>query len=361
VFLAGKLTAMVGPGGGEVQMQATATALTGLAVDACMWRPWEHQLAEADVLHLFGSHPEHLPLVRTAYELDIPVVLSTIAWFDTRSYWAEPRPLMRRLVGCAGLVTRAGFPRFPSWRRELYHAVDLLLPNSQAEAEQLVRYFGVPSDRIHVVPNGADTRFASTNPEPFIELTGLRNFALCVGRIEPRKNQLGLIQALKKTRLPTVLVGDPAPGHEAYLDRCRQAAGNNVRFQSQIDHDEPLLASAYAACGCLVLASWYETPGLAALEAGMSGAALVLTERGAAKEYFGQYARYVRPNDPRGIEHAVRGAMAEGRSSSLAEHVRANFSWDAAARVTLEGYFAARKKSRARENRKTTWRKSTWQ
>jgi glycosyltransferase involved in cell wall biosynthesis len=129
-----------------------------------------------------------------------------------------------------------------------------------------------------------------------------------------------------------------------------------------VDHDDPLLASAYAGCGCLVLASWYETPGLAALEAGMSGAALVLPKRGSAQEYFGQYAQYVLPNDQRGIKHAVMNAIADGRCPRLAQHVRENFSWEATARVTLEGYFAARDRLRTHQNRKRTSRKDTlWQ
>ncbi len=35
----------------------------------------------------------------------------------------------------------------------------------------------------------------------------------------------------------------------------------------RLDHDDPLLASAYAAARVFALPSWFETPGLAALEA----------------------------------------------------------------------------------------------
>jgi glycosyltransferase involved in cell wall biosynthesis len=88
----------------------------------------------------------------------------------------------------------------------------------------------------------------------------------------------------------------------------------------------------------LALASWYETPGLVALEAGMSGVPLVLPARGAAPEYFGDYAFYVTPRDRRGIQRAVLMALSRGRSDALADHVRTNFSWEAAAHATVEGY-----------------------
>src|SRR5262249_18494063 len=160
----------------------------------------------------------------------------------------------------------------------LYRDVDLLLPNSQAEAEQLLRYFDVRPEQVHVVPNGADERFVSAAPQRFASLVGVRNFVLYAGRIEPRKNQLGFLSAMHGTDVPIVTLGDVVPGHEAYLARCRRMAGDNVKFIDRIGHDDPLLPSAYAACGCLALASWFETPGLVALEAGMSGVPLVLPE-----------------------------------------------------------------------------------
>jgi len=321
VLLAGKLTALDAPGGGEIQMLATARALRAAGIDARLWRPWEERLAGAACLHLFGSVPEHGPLVEAARRQRVPVVLSTVAWFDLASYWRQPRGPLGRLAACARFLARAAWPRLPSWRRHLYHAVDLLLPNSKAEAKQLVRYFGVSNERIRVVPNGADARFARGDRRPFARLVGTRGFVLCAGRIEPRKNQLGLVRAMRGTGVPVVLLGDVVPGHEAYAEACRHAAGDQVRFVGRLDHADPLLASAYAACGCLVLASWYETPGLAALEAGMSGVPLVLPAAGCAREYFGEHALYVRPGDTAGIRRAVLWAAA------------ARATWDAYERV----------------------------
>jgi len=338
VLLAGKLTGLDSPGGGEIQMLALARMLASVGVCARLWRPWEDRLSGYDCLHLFGSLPEHLPVVEAAHRHDVPVVLSTIAWFDLASYWREPRPAVKRLAACAGFLARAGCPRLPSWRRRLYHAVDLVMPNSHAEAEQLVRHFGVPAERIHVVPNGADLRFARADPEPFARLVGARDFVLSAGRIEPRKNQLGLVRAMQGTGVPIVVLGDVVPGYEWYEKRCRRAAAAQVRFVRRLDHDDPLLPSAYAACGCLVLASWYETPGLAALEAGMSGVPLVLPEGGCAREYFGHEAAYVKPNDLPGIRRAVLAALRRGRSLTLARHVQESLSWTAAARATREGY-----------------------
>ncbi|MBI1903548.1 MAG: glycosyltransferase family 4 protein [Planctomycetia bacterium] len=338
VLLAGKVTAMASPGGGETQLLATAAALRQRGIDARLWRPWEDELRWANCLHLFGSAPEHLETAAAARRLGLKVVLSTIAWLDMASLWHEPRPVGRRLAACAKHALRRAVPSLPSWRRKLYHAVDVLLPNSQHEAEQLVRLFSVPPERICVVPNGADVRFAAASPEAFAEKVGGPGFVLCPGRIEPRKNQLGLLRALRGTRAKVVVLGDAVPGHEAYLAECRRATGDSAMFLPRIAHDDPLLASAYAACGCLALASWFETPGLVALEAAMSGTPLVLPRGGCAWEYFGPLGQYVSPDDHAGIRRAVQTALAQGRSPVLAALAQQSFSWGAAAEATMRAY-----------------------
>ena len=145
-------------------MLALARSLRSMGVAARLWRPWEDSFAGVDCLHLFGSLPEHLPVVEAARRHNLPVVLSTIAWFELANCLREPRPWAWRMAACARFVARAACPRLPSWRRRLYRAADLLLPNSNAEAEQLVRYFGVGRERILIAPNGADERFAAADP-----------------------------------------------------------------------------------------------------------------------------------------------------------------------------------------------------
>jgi len=319
-------------------MAATAGALAAVGVQVRPRQPGEDRLAGIDCLHLFGSLADHLPVVEAARRQDVPVVLSPIAWFDLASYWRQPRRLPGRLAACGRFLARAAWPQLPSWRGWLYRRVDLLLPNSQAEAEQLVRYFKIPRRRIHVVPNGADERFARPDPQSFVGRFGIRDFVLLAGRIEPRKNQLAVLRAMRDVDVPIVVLGDVVPGHEAYLAKCRRAAGSRVRFVGRVAHTDPMLGGAYAACGCLVLAGWYETPGLVALEAGMSGVPLVLPQRGAAREYFGNHAEYVKPGDHAAIRREILAALARGRSRELARHVQRNYSWTATARATREAY-----------------------
>ena len=342
VFLAGRLTALAIPA--ETQMTALARALPEVGVAARLWRPWEDSLAEADCLHLFGAADEFLPLVEAARQYQVKVVLSPLSWLEESQRPSEPglssrgRTLARKVTAWAGYVGRSIYPRWPSRQRRLYQSVDLLLPNFNAEAQQIIRQFQIPADRMHVVPHGADLRFAMAAPEPFVERFGIRDFVLYAGPIEPRNHQLGFLWAMREEDLPVVILGDAVPGCQWYEAECRRVAGTRVQFVPQIAHEDPLLASSYAACTCLVVAGGSGAPQQIALEAGMSGTPLVLFENGSVSEYFGHQAVYVKPDDVQGIRRGVVTAIARKRSESLAEHVRTYFSWNAAAKATREAY-----------------------
>ncbi len=340
VRLAAPLGAMATPGGGETQLLQTRRALEQLGVHAELWRPWEHGFSGFDCLHLFGSTPEHLDVVQAAQARGVKVALSTIAWFDLPALWNSGESLTRRSWSVGKFVARAALPRLTSWRRKLYHAADLLLPNSEAEADQLVRYFQVPRSRIQVVPNAASSRFAQSEPAWLPPEWNLPDeFVLYPGRIEPRKNQLGFLQAMRGSTLPVVIMGSVVPGFETYAEQChREAAGRQIVFLPPVPHGDRRLAGAYASCRCLALTSWFETPGLVALEAGMHGTPLALTDRGATREYFGQLAHYANPASSRSIRNAVDAAWQQPRSAELAAHVQQHFTWEAVARSTIRAY-----------------------
>lgn len=102
ILLASRLTAMAAPGGDEGQMLGLAEALPAAGVAAQLWRPWEDRFAEADCLHLFGSAPEHLPLVETARRQRLPVVLSTMSWHQMAECLRQRQPVTRGLAACTG-------------------------------------------------------------------------------------------------------------------------------------------------------------------------------------------------------------------------------------------------------------------
>ena len=76
-----------------------------------------------------------------------------------------------------------------------------------------------------MVPNGVLPAIGSAAPEEFSSRYGSFPFVLSVGRIEPRKNTLGLIQAARRLELPMVVERRARPGFEWYEAEWAQAAG----------------------------------------------------------------------------------------------------------------------------------------
>jgi glycosyltransferase involved in cell wall biosynthesis len=336
VYLAGKIAA-TGDDAGTVRLHTLAKALPSAGIAVHRWERGYAPLAKAHCLHLFGDHHEHLAALGEARRHDVKVVLSPLAWTAPS---AGPRwpAVTRALVECFRWLGRRACPRALSWRGRLLESVDLVVATSNIEAQHLLRRQQVPAERVRVVPQGADVTLAKADPEPFADLVGLRDFVLVAGPIAPGENQLSLLWALRELAVPAVVLGDAAPGCEWYLAQCRGVAGPRVRFVPQLEHDDPLMASAYAACGCLVRIPSSPALPSGALEAGMSGTPLVLSGGGCADEYFGHQALYVRPDDVAGVRRAVQTALARGRSKDLAQHVRTYFSLAAMSRAMRQAY-----------------------
>lgn len=326
------------PGGGETQLIQTGRYLEARGVSTRLFNPWIDRLSEARLLHLFGMSREGLELARVAQARGIPVVVSPICWYEPRSLRAladTPRAAARALMAWAA---RRWIGLRHDWRCELLARASAILPNSRAEARQLVTLFGADPRRIRVVPNGVESRFGEANRDAFRAIHGGGEFVLFVGRIEPRKNVAGLIDAVRRAGLQLVVIGDVPAGREGYLHACRAAGEGFTHWYSGMCHDDERLASAHAAARVLALPSWFETPGLAALEGALAGSAVVVTPYGSTREYFGDMAVYARPDRPGELEQALRSAWETGPDARLALHVAQRFTWSEVARRTAEVY-----------------------
>ena len=338
VLLHAPATAFQSPGGGENQLVQTARHLESLDQCVRLFSPWTDRLESARLLHLFGMSREGLELARMARTRGVPIVLSPICWYELRALAALETDHIRRLTAISGWCLRWITHRVPSWRRELLHLADAVLPNSTAEAKQLARLFGVSRERLHVVPNGVLPEFGTATPELFQERWGSDPFVLSVGRIEPRKNTLGLVRATRRLGLPLIVIGEPAPGYRGYAHECCRAGEGFVTWLGHLDHHDPVLASAYAAARVFALPSWFETPSLAALEAALAGCSVVITPYGSTKDYFGGLVAYARPDRPEEIRHALRTSWDDGPDPRLAPWVATHYLWPNVAQITAEVY-----------------------
>lgn len=328
-------TAFQSPGGGEVQLEQTEKHLS---IPVKRFDPWKDKLKDYDILHTFGSVKSALPVMEAAKTAGVKNVLSTICWYSWKSAWHTYTEPKQKWMTVARHAAKSFFPFLPSERKHMMEISDLLLPNSQTEAEQLHRFFGVPREKITVIPNGVEQSFAEAAPDFFTQKYQLKDFVLSVGRIEPRKNQLNMIRALNGINAPVVFIGDYVPHYKSYYEQCRKEAASNIHFLGHVAHDSGLLPSAFAACRTFVLVSWLETPGLAALEAGLAGTNVVITTEGATREYFSDYAIYASPENPRSIRTAVIKSLEKPKDLNLKTHILKNYLWKNAGQKTFEAY-----------------------
>jgi glycosyltransferase involved in cell wall biosynthesis len=325
-----------------VQAHKTAEALSTLGVDVTIASTREDP-AGYDVVHCLATDAAWVREVRMA---GIPVVISTIYW-SRRYVIGLDRGLTRpermlRVARVANSVVRRGAEETvmrisaPIVAQQLaFESADVLLPNSEAEGQAVRDELGVTTP-MQVVPNGVDPA-VFTMPEH----RGPRSGVLYVGRIEPHKNQLGLIKALKGTGIDLTIVGPSHRDHLDYLEQCHNETDEHIRVLGECTLAE--LVEHYQNAAVHAIPSWFETTGLVSLEACLCGAALVTTDRGFAREYFGADAYYCDASRPRSIRAAVQSAFAAGGSETLRERILLRYTWRHAAEATLAGYELAQR------------------
>ncbi|MHC1723467.1 MAG: glycosyltransferase family 4 protein [Aminipila sp.] len=311
--------------GDSIQMQKTKEYLEKIGVQVDIATNNYINLEKYDIIHIFNliRIKESYRFAQNARKQGKPYVLSTIYW-NMADYIKNDKNTS---------ATIKWWLKDNDLRKEVLEYASILLPNSSIEADVLKKDFSINKE-CFIIPNCADSFFNNANPDNFILKYGLTDFVLCVGRISCRKNQLALINALKDTGLNLVLIGPN--NNEGYYKQCKLAAGNNVIFIDQLPDYE--IASAYAAAKVHVLPSWYETPGLASLEAGLVGCNIVSTKIGSALEYFEKNALYCDPASEESIRESVKMAFCKPKGEILKNHIFNNYTWEVAAIKTLDAY-----------------------
>jgi glycosyltransferase involved in cell wall biosynthesis len=323
-------------GGPRVQILQTKAELEKLGATVTLFNPWSNfDAAKTDIVHLFSANLGTFHLARVMHDLHLPMVTSSI--FYTRRSPAAIR--MTLAANDALKFLRTGIWTDYYFTRQICEWSSAVLPNTVDEGSLLEKGIGVPSPKITVVPNGVEARFEFGDPTLFKKTYGIDKFILNVGHIgPPRKNVLNLIRALKTIDHPAVIIGRITPG--AYGEQCLAEAkqNKNILIIDGLKNDSEMLASAYAAASVFALPSTFETPGIAALEAALAGAKIVITPVGGTKDYFGTMAEYVDPGSPESITAGIERALIAPADVKLKEHIKREFLWSRVAEKTLAVY-----------------------
>ena len=354
------------PGGDQSQLKKTRQYLQelGAEVDICCSPSPDPR--GYDVIHLWNTWFPHETLTQVkairASMPNIPIVLSPIYWDLSEKTWADhavPAVFAKAVTlqqldqslqqlasgalvmnGVARLNARDGcWPAYETYQKQLFGLVDYLLPQSQAEMVNLKKTLGIAKP-YSVIENAAEcTVFDQATSDWFISNYGIKEFVVTVGLIEPRKNQLMLLYALRDSGLPIVVIGRHYDRN--YYQLCRKFAPAGTVFIDHLPHEQ--LASALKAARVFALPSWAECASLANIEAALCGCSLAVSDRTSEKEYFGSDAYYCAPSSVESIRSAVTSAFRNHQADAekrarLSDRFRTHSTWQLAAQKTLAGF-----------------------
>jgi glycosyltransferase involved in cell wall biosynthesis len=337
-------------GGAETQLLKTMAKINEISEEfrVDLFQQWNDLIREYDIVHIFNPRAfpiESLRIARFSKLEGVKVVVTPVFYHHSGIEKGIQNSLSLSLVERVSedfrkLLRRKYFSMLDPYANiaDLLRECDLILPNTKEEMLQLTSFFDVRQEKFSHVPNGIDIDFKNGMPPLFEQEYGVKDFVLFVGRIEPHKNVLRLIKGFVRSGLDTHLVVLGKPTHSYYCELCKESSNERVMFLPPLPHDSDMLRSAYKSAKVIALPSYYETPGLAALEGGLSGANVVITKNGGTREYFGDYARYVDPTSVESIMEALVGAFNAPRSNGLSQYIEKNFTWRIVAEGTIKAY-----------------------
>ncbi len=239
-----------------------------------------------------------------------------------------------------------------------------VVTGAHTSKEQLIRYFGLAPNRVHVYPFGVDQELFHPRRAP--EGRALvrqrtsddRPYLIFTGAISPRKNLQAVRDALLRVAergFPHVLVlvaSDP-PGDFDQEELRRQAFAEIPRHPGRIlrfvDPSDEELAGLVAGATAVCQPSRFEGFGLPALEAMASGVPVVVSNRAALPEVVGRAGWVVEPT-AEGVEQAlleiIKDPVQARRMGARARRRAESFTWDRTANGWLHVLRSAARKRR---------------
>lgn len=302
-----------------------------------------NDLTSYDVVHIFN-----IQVVDFAYSLvkkckmnNKKICLSPIIWDMTDgiyvSYYFQFFSNFK-LLGRFSLVRKFVDIIMLKHKKKIKYILencDYVLPNSTEEDNYLRKKYKVNYNSV-IVPNCIDVKITNA-----IDKIDYNNYILEVGRIEPIKNQLGLLLSLMDNpEIPLIFIGRKNESYKNYLEKLDKLAlkRGNTYFIEHMPQEQ--LVAFYKNAKVHVLPSFRESPGLVTLEALYYNTNVVVSsERYCPIGYynFDKIADICNPYDINSIKNAVLKAYERARPS-LGDKYFDFISYNNAAKITREVY-----------------------
>jgi len=268
-----------------------------------------------------------------------------------------PAPVVATVHDLSFLEHPEYFTRYRAWQlrisvKRTVRRAARILTVSEFSKKSILRAYGLPEEKVVVIPNGVSSEFRPVDRE--IARRGLAPhlrvpFILCVSDLQPRKNHLKLIASFERLlaahpQFPHHLV---IVGKETWFAPVIKAAAAKSSFASRIHFtgfvpDDQLLRY-YNACDLFVYPSLYEGFGLPILEAMACARAVACSNAASMPEVADSAALLFDPNSTDQIVRAMADLLLDaalrGRMERLGVQNAARFSWETSAAQTLDVYY----------------------
>ena len=226
--------------------------------------------------------------------------------------------------------------RFAAQAREAASGADLIIAVSEFTAGQVERYLKVPRSRIRVVHHGVLPRVTqATMPR--------QKVVLCVGAIQRRKNQAGLVRAFRAMPADWKLILAGSQGYEAdevLAEIAKSPRRDDIRITGYLTDEE--IGHWYAKASIFAFPSFDEGFGMPVLEAMTAGVPVIAGNRSALPEVCGDAAMLVDPENDDELANALTVLAQDttfGEELSRRGKIRAaEFNWTTAVAETAAVY-----------------------
>lgn len=205
-----------------------------------------------------------------------------------------------------------------------------------------------PPERITVIPLGVRSSIAPiTNQQTIKNIVDRMSisgeFWLGVGTLEPRKNYSLLVDAFLELddERTLVIAGSRGWLDSDLMDKIKNAdKKDKIKFLGYVSDEE--LSALYSACFAFIYPSFYEGFGLPVLEALHCEAAVITSKISSLPEVGGEAVLYIDPESKNSLIDRMRllinNPTERKELKSKAQKQAARFTWDDAAKITLDVY-----------------------
>jgi glycosyltransferase involved in cell wall biosynthesis len=241
------------------------------------------------------------------------------------------------------------FSRHPRWfrfrerkRRQILTRVGarragVVLTVSEFSRAEIQELYGVPPERIEVIPNGLVPRVGgAARREPLVLYTG----SIFNRRRVPDLIAAFAIVAREVPQARLVIAGENRtwPFEDLSALAARHGVAGRVVVRDYVADEE--LASLYARASAFAFLSEYEGFGLTPLEALAAGIPPVVLDRPVLREVLGDAARFVATPDAHAVAAGLSAVLFDPverqRLLSAAGPVLGRYDWRRTAEVTLQ-------------------------